>query len=445
MIYFDNNATTLVPQDVIKEAMKWVNVGNPSADHAGGKAARLMMQHFREYIGNTFGVDPCCRPRKEVAVALPLRADPVMNAATHVVPGWHAEDPNRYKIIFCSGASEGNAMVVQSIVASAKRYRGGVPHVVASAVEHKSILAMLEILSARGDITYSLVRPQVTGHILAEDVAAVLRPETCLACIMHANNETGAINPIEDISRVCHARNIPLHCDMVQTAGRIPPRIEELGIDSAVMSFHKFHGFPGAGAVILKQQLILGYHLEPIIPGSQNDGLRGGTENIIGIAAGYAALKQAMVGRPAKNAKILQHKQRILLGLSKQFRLRGYASYLAAPGSGVEIVIISPPENCLVNTILLSVVKRSNPRVCNQKIKQALEAEGCIISVGSACNTAAASASHVLYAMDADEFVRAGTLRISLGDATTAAEVDRFVKLFTRVVGIHLDGLGAKN
>ena len=457
MLYFDNNATTLVPQEVIDTAVKWVNVGNPSADHAGGRAAQKLMQQFRELLGQVFGVDPCCRPRIETQPAIQehmsLRdslAAATMDAATHVVPGWDSENPNKYKIIFCSGASEGNAMIVQSVVASARKYRGGTPHVIASAVEHKSVLATLEILAQRGDATYTLVPPRVSGHVAPEDVAEVIRPETCLACVMHANNETGAINDIRAIAEVCHAANIPFHCDMVQTAGRIPPNMTALSVDSAVISFHKFHGFPGAGAIILKQQLILGYHLTPIIPGTQNDGLRGGTENIVGIAAGYAALKYSMADRRAKNARILECKQRILVGLAKHFTLRKYARYVeetagfsetgssqaSAPGA-IQLVVISPPDNCLVNTILMSVVRRAPPKICNQKIKRALEAKKCIVSVGSACNTSSASASHVLYALGADEFVRAGALRVSLGDSVTLEDADRFVRVFVEVVREH--------
>ncbi len=437
MIYLDNNATTIVPQEVKDTALQWVNIGNPSADHAGGRAARQLMQQFREYIGGVFGIDPCCKPATEARNTLP-DTDQVMSAATHQIPGEGSDDPNRYKIIFCSGASEGNAMVIQSVVASARQYRNEIPHVVASAVEHKSIVATLKILSERGDATYTLVNPQITGHVLAEDIARAIRPNTCLACVMHANNETGAINPIAEISAVCHSRNVPLHCDLVQTAGRIAPQIADLGIDSAVMSFHKFHGFPGAGATIIKQQLILGYHIKAMIPGSQNDGLRGGTENIIGIAAGFAALKITMSSRREKNMRSLSQKREFLTRLSKYFRVRRYPDYVAGPAAGVEIVVISPERDCLMNTILLSVVRREPPRVCNQKIKKALENSGCIISVGSACNTAAASASHVLYALKADEFIRAGALRISLGDTTTQKNMDEFVKLFVGVVQAHL-------
>ncbi len=450
MLYFDNNATTLSPKSVCVEATRWVNIGNPSADHSGGKAARAMMEKFRRYLGDVYGISTCCPSRSEESSGDSARIDDVMSAATHVVFGVGSEDPSLYKVIFCSGGSEANATIIQSVVYSAKKYRGGTPHVIASQVEHKSVLAQLDILKSRGDADYTLVHVDLTGRVSPEDVAKAIREDTCLVCIMHANNETGTINPIREIAAVAHDANIPFHCDIVQTAGRIPPNFIDAGIDSASMSFHKFHGFAGAGALIIKQQLLMGHRLQALIPGTQNDGLRGGTENIVGIASGFAALKFSMqTPRSTQNAWTLARKHQIMSTLADAYPTRTYAEYVQDPAARnpsrthpIEIVFISGIKNCLPNTILLSVVHRGSPKVCNKKIKEALAREKCIISVGSACNTASASASHVLYALGADEFIRAGALRISLGDSTTPGDCMRFCGLFFRIIREHLISSG---
>jgi cysteine desulfurase len=258
---------------------------------------------------------------------------------------------------------------------------------------------------------------------------------------MHANNETGAINDIASIGAAAHRHNVPFHCDTVQMFGKHPLDPVRCGVDSFCISFHKLQGPPGVGALVIKQELISGWRVHPYIFGSQNAGLRGGTENLPGIGAAFAATKLTFIGRKEKNEQLLALKRYIVNELNMRMPARSYTQYLASSRGRVstpevELVFLcgANPAEYLPNTILLSVVKHTEPFICNSKLKQALEASGVVVSIGSACNTDSPKASHVLYAMGCDDLIRKGTLRITLGDQTTAAEAKQFVQTFLLTV-----------
>jgi cysteine desulfurase len=197
--------------------------------------------------------------------------------------------------------------------------------------------------------------------------------------------------------------------------------------------------------------MLTGYKLAPMIFGTQNAGFRGGTENLPGIGASFTATTVAMTARTSKNQAVAKLKAMILEGLSAAIPIRSFVSYQSNPRRihPIEIILFGSADGVindrnpathvasgdyLHNTILLSVIKKNPPEVCNTKIKLALEKKGIVISVGSACNTASPLASHVLYAMRADEYIRKGALRISLGDDNTVAEVKKFITEFLLVV-----------
>jgi cysteine desulfurase len=415
MIYLDNNATTIMPA-VVKTAMiEWCNRGNPSAGYASAKEARAMMNDLRLQLGRLCGFDACCPEKRDggsVASLLP-----------------------RYNVIFTSGASEANATVLHGVVAAHRERRGHVPHIVMSAIEHKSLLDMAKSYESRGIAAVTFVKPTPSGHIRPEDVAAAILPHTCLVCVMHANNETGAINDVAGIATVAHQRGVAFHCDTVQTFGKglcadIVPHV-----DSFCVSFHKLHGPPGVGALIIRQELLDGYKMPPLIFGTQCGGMRGGTENLPGIGAAAAATTLTMTSRTGKNTQLSRRKQMVMTGLAAQIRSMRYTEYVRGGAStGTMIVFMSASsEYYLCNTILLSVVN-SSKEVCNVRLKEALEAAGVVVSVGSACNTASSTASHVLYAMGADDAVRRGALRISLGDDTTDDQLATFVRVFIAII-----------
>lgn len=418
MIYLDNNATTIMPVTVMRAFLNWCNKGNPSSGYASAKEARAMMTEFREYIGNLCGIDPCCSENRDV------------NASN--------DRQRQYKIIFTSGASEANCMALGGIVDAYAEVTNKLPHIVISAVEHKSLLDMALSYEARGRAAVTYIAPTRSGHIRPEDVEAAITPNTCIICVMHANNETGAINDIRRIGAIAHKHNVPFHSDTVQTFGKFPINPVRDNVDSFCISFHKFHGPPGIGALVIKQLLLVGYKISPIVFGTQNEGLRGGTENLPGIGAAYAATKYSMENRANKNASMVRIKKYIMGELSARMPTETYARSTKdqkAARPEVEIIFLSgDSEFYLPNTLLLSVVKRSKPHICNSQIKNDLEAKGIVISVGSACNTASSKASHVLYSMGADEFIRKGALRITLGDETSMKDAKSFIQEFLPII-----------
>jgi cysteine desulfurase len=402
MIYMDCNAGTMMPPDVISEINKWFNKGNASASYETAQNCRTLMRNFRMFLRGALN-----------------------------------DKHEEFDIIFTSSASESNATVLRSIVHSFARYNGGVPHIISSAVEHKSIISCLEALNRLKLITYTLVAPNVAGRIEAQNVAAAIdthQNRVALVSIMHANNETGVINDVEAIGALCHSRGIVFHTDIVQTAGKMPPR-DLSGIDAMSMTFGKCLG-PISGALLLRSKLVKGYKLEALISGTQNENMRGGTENIPMIAGAFAGYKLTMMGRPNKNIKMAAMKSRIIAGLgSSHYPVVSFRAHQGGqvPRSGIYIIIIG--EATLPNTILFSVIKREGEEMCNTKMKEFLMSRGIIVSIGSACNTSSTKASHVLYAMGCDDLVRRGTIRVSLGDNNTDSECDTFVAAALEYIG----------
>jgi cysteine desulfurase len=427
MIYLDNNATTIMPAQVIAEMTKWCNLGNPSASYQSAARSRKMMENLRKYIAKACDFSVCCPEGRDVAPG-----------ATAEVAAKRA-NPAEYKVIFTSGASESNATIIHAVLLPylVKSQR---PHMVVSAVEHKSILDMVRKYEELGAVEVSWIAPIVSGHILARDVQAAIRENTALVCIMHANNETGAVNDIGAIGAIARKYGVPFHSDTVQTFGKCPVQPNRMFLDSFSISFHKVHGPAGVGALVVRQAFVEECALTPLIYGSQNEGMRGGTENVPGLAAAFAGLYYTFGRRDAAATTLGTLKKVLLTDLSKVYPIKPYAEYVSdgARPTGITIVVLSGVgDNYLPNTILLSVVRKSGPAVCNAKIKAELEKKKMIVAVGSACNTASPKASHVLYAMGADEYVRRGALRISMGTATTLADIRAFVAAFVGVLAKH--------
>jgi cysteine desulfurase len=381
MIYFDNNATTSMDGPTVAAMLRWINKGNPSASYKSAEECRALMDQFRAEL---------------------------------------ATPP--YYVVFCSGASEANAMAVESVLSATPS-----PHIVCSSVEHKSILAHLRHAEQQGRCQLTIVPAQPSGHITVESVRLALRGDTAAVFVMAANNETGAINDIEGMVAALPPE-IYFHVDCVQSYGKfgLPP-----GVTSASISFHKLGGPPGVGALIA-----LPGRVTPLIHGSQMNGLRGGTENMPGIAGAMAATAANFVDRAAKNARLAALKRAFVAGLRAKLPVITYAQYRSyrATRPVFECVLISGDAGYLPNTLLISLVLYYGERICNSSTKKLLEQNKIIVSVGSACNTASPYASHVLDAIGADQLIKSGALRISFGDQNTMAEVERAVAVFYGVL-----------
>ncbi len=386
-IYFDNNATTQMDSDAVKYMTEWLSAcSNPSGST------------FLSQAGKT-GIE---------------RTSAVVRSICKLTD---------HHIIYTSGASESNCTILHMVVNAWYKKTDKRPHIVATVVEHKATLMCLETLKC----DYTLVPVSKTGEAdLIAFTEAVKRPNTILSTVMYANNETGVINDIATFAEVSHEANVPFHTDAVQMFGKIPINIPALGIDALSMSFHKLRGPQGLGMLILNKRFVDGFALQAIICGTQQHGLRGGTENTPAIIGAGVALRKNFQDRGEKNKHLNRLKSALIQSLTQTYRVINYKNYPKTP-QGVFICVLG--ENTLPNTVLLSYVD-ANREFCNVKFKKYMEAHKIIISIGSACNTNSANASHVIVAMDAPPEVRRGVMRISFGDTNTLDEVEKFVKVF---------------
>jgi cysteine desulfurase len=287
----------------------------------------------------------------------------------------------------------------------------------------------LNSLSDRIDITYII--PNQYGIIDPLLIEQAIKPNTALITIMFANNEIGSINPIKTIGEIAHRHNIPFHTDAVQIFGKIRVDMPKFNIDALSASFHKFYGPMGVGLLIIKKSFINGYGLVAQINGTQQNGYRGGTENVPGIAGSLAAMKYTFTKRDEKNNHLLTLRNLFISLLSKHYTVVNYAD-LPKHGDKNCICIFGPTvdkqNSYLPNTILMSIIDYKHP-FCNVKFKKYLENKKIIVSIGSACNTKSDKASHVLNSLNAKDYVKRGVIRVSFGDYNTQKDVKKIIKV----------------
>ncbi len=455
LIYLDYNATTAMCKPAIAAMNEWLaKPANASSTSPLGIEAHKLIELARKYI------------------------------AAHC----HAKN---YRVIFTSGASESNCFIIRATVEAYKRLKHAKPHILTSLTEHKSVIKCCELLKSNGDADVTYLAPGASGCIPTSLVEHGLRDNTCLVTIMAANNELGCVNNLKEIGRIAHARNVPFHSDMVQVFGKYRINLPAHNIDAISASFHKLYGPKGSGLLVINDDLVNGYGLEGLISGTQEFGLRGGTENIAAIAGSFAALKSVFVNRAEKNSKLFTQREYIIRCIGARYTVMSYRDYIsslktaptgdtptstpsAAPKitpsstkskhknkakqesaehSGPRIIVLGPEykstsadaqstalPQVLPNTLMLAVVKdvSSPPMFCNLRLKDALGKVGVVISIGSACNTASPDASHVLDAIHAPEAIKAGVIRVSFGDTTTKRELDAFIAAFCNTVDAQM-------
>lgn len=403
LCYLDANATTFMPDIVINTMVKWTNKGNASAHYESAKECKDLMDTFRQLLVTEHGF-------------------------------------TNHSVIFTSGASESNSHILTSSVRSFMVKTGHIPHIIVSAIEHKSILACCEDLKNDGLCQYTkldiITDGSNYGTIHPETLEAAIKPNTCLISIMTANNETGIINDIPALTAVAHRHKIPFHTDCVQSFGKIGVYN---GVDACSISFHKLHGPPGLGCLILRNNFIEGYGLKALIAGSQNFGLRGGTENIPAIGASYAAYKYTYLKRREKNKYITLMMDFLKSLLCKYIECHYIDEYEVEKYTKNKLFWITNrnPNKVLCNTLLLAVYKDN---FCNIKMKEMLGSFGIIISIGSACNAASNKASDVVQSLNIPRELRSGILRISLTDNVTKQDIIKFVTHFLGLIdNVHYE------
>lgn len=359
VIYLDHAATT----PMCEQAVSWMSLGhslygNPSSMHWAGQATRDGVAAARGEVAKLFGCPP--------------------------------ED-----IVFTSGGSEAINLALYGTFA-ARGWRG---HLVTSAIEHSATLKCVETLRERG-VMVTVVPPTPGGHVNVDAVAHVLRDDTVLVSIMHANNEIGTIQPIEDITEIAHSRGIAVHVDAVQTAGKLP--INHLAAELISISAHKFGGPKGVGALRLSPD----HTLEPIIRGgAQENGRRAGTENIVGIMGmgGAAAQARQQLARTDFRRQIEDRRALLIAELNRIPDVRFH---------GVQ------PQ--MAETVSVSFAGVRGDALADQ-----LDALGICVSTGSACHAGSADPSHVLAAIGLDTEITRSTLRFSLSSSNLDSEMIR--------------------
>jgi cysteine desulfurase len=425
LIYLDNNGTTLICPSAERVLKNWLVCYNPSSNSRISKPVRLMIDKAKRFVLHHCYVTP----------------------ETHTV-------------LFTSGATESNCFILRSTASAYKRITGRKPHIVTSAFEHHSILECAESLENDRLIDFSLVLPNSHGIISPRSVERLIRPNTCLVSIMHANNEIGSLNDISAIGKISRNHRIPFHSDCVQTFGKIRIGLPHNNLDAISASLHKLYGPKGIGLLIINNDLIKGYQLRAQINGSQQGGLRGGTENVPAIISSMEAIRWTFSRRKEKNKKLLDMRNQLLRELRKHIKSVNYSDYMkhhnitnmrqssdekkdedrktdSSPFRNYELVILGPPEekisSYIPNTLFISLVKL-NGEFCNVKFKELLDKNKIIVSIGSACLTGSSKASHVLDALGAPDKIRKGIIRISTSDYTKEREVSTFIRRFLELL-----------
>jgi cysteine desulfurase len=358
-IYLDYNASTPVAPAVAAAVRAALDdgYGNPSSAHWAGAPAKALLERSRAQVAALLG----CRPEE---------------------------------IVFTSGGSEANNHAIKGLYFARA---GRQAHVVTQATEHPSVLEpcrFLERLGAR----VTRLPVDGAGRVDPADLERAMSPDTMLVSLMHANNETGTVQPIEDCARIARAHGVPFHTDAAQTVGKLPTRVDALGVDLLTVVGHKMYAPKGVGALYVRG----GLALEPLVHGAGHErGRRAGTESAL-LAAGLGAACE-LAQDLAWTGRVRVLRDRLWDGLRSRF--------------GERVVLNGHAEQRLPNTLNVSFVGHIGAEVL-------AAAEGVAASTGSACHTGRVEISPVLAAMGVSEAVGAGAVRFSLGRGTTAEEID---------------------
>lgn len=376
-VYADNAATTCVSKTALDAMMPYLTeqYGNPSSLYAFAQNSKEALENARKIVADIIGAQP-----KE--------------------------------IYFTSGGSEADN---QAIVSMAKvGALKGKKHLISTKFEHHAVLHTLKKLEKEG-FEVTLLDVHEDGVVRLEDLEAAVREDTALVTIMFANNEIGTVQPIKEIGEFCRARKIPFHTDAVQAAGHMPINVQEMNIDLLSMSGHKFHAPKGVGVLYAKTGMPLFNIIEG---GAQERGKRAGTENIPGIVALAAALKESVDNMEANTAKIIPMRDKLFAELSKipHSKLNGSLEH-HVPGT--------------VNMCFEGIEGES--------LLLLLDAKGVCASSGSACTSGSLDPSHVLLSLGLPHEVAHGSLRLSIGEYNTMEEIDHIIKVVPEVVSYLRD------
>ena len=371
-IYMDNAATTRVSEPVAQAMMPYLTevFGNPSSVHSFGREARKALDHARAQVGQALGAEP-----KE--------------------------------IYFTGCGTESDNWAIRG-AAYAHKDKGN--HIITTTIEHHAVLHTCEQLEKEGfEVTYLEVDEY--GRVDVKALEAAIRPTTVLISVMAANNEIGALEPIEEIGRIAREHKVLFHTDAVQAIGSVPFDVKRMNIDMLSLSGHKFHAPKGVGALYIRS----GVRIDRFIRGgAQERGQRAGTENLASIVGMGRAIELATQNLEAHNAKLSALRDRLIQGILSnipEVRLNGHPTMRLPGNVNVSIRYIEG------ESLLLS-----------------LDLKGIAASSGSACTSGSLDPSHVLLAIGLPHEIAHGSLRFSLSEENTEAEVDYVIDTLREIV-----------
>ena len=373
----------------------FVYADNAATTSVSKTALDAMLPYLTEYYGNPSSLYAFAQKATEA----------VAEARATVAACLGAASPR--EIYFTSGGSEADNQAIMS--AARLGARKGKKHLISTKFEHHAVLHTLKRLEKEG---YEVILLDVheDGVVRLEDVAAAIREDTCLVTIMFANNEIGTVQPITEIGALCREKGIPFHTDAVQAAGHMPIDVEKMNIDMLSISGHKFHAPKGVGALYCRKNIPLFNLIEG---GAQERGKRAGTENVAGIVAMAAALKESVDNMEEDSKKMIAMRDKLFAELSKipHSKINGSLEH-HVPGT--------------VNMCFEGIEGES--------LLLMLDAKGICASSGSACTSGSLDPSHVLLALGLPHEVAHGSLRLSIGEYNTMEEIDHICQVVPQVV-----------
>lgn len=361
--YLDHNATTPLAKEVRRAMARCLRKvhGNASSLHTAGRRARGIIDEARKSVAELLG----CAPEQ---------------------------------VLFTSGGTEANNTVIKGVFDAA-----GSGHIVTSKIEHESVLGACEQVEARGgEVTYLPARPD--GRVDPKELKGAVRSDTVLVSIMHANNETGVVQPVKEIAAICRERGVPFHTDAVQAYGKIPTLVDEIGCEFLSLSAHKINGPKGVGALYWRGNTKWTPHS---YGGSQESELRAGTEGVhqiagLGTAAGLRARRMAK-----ESVRLAGLRERVVAGVRKRYP---------------EVKINECTGHQLPGT-----VSATFPGKDGLRLLAGLDCYEVYVSIGSACTADRIEPSHVLLGMGRSEEEALSTIRISMGSTTRPGHIKYFL------------------
>lgn len=377
-VYLDNAATTPLDQRVLDAMLPFMteNYGNANSAHHLGQRAKVELEDAREKVAHIINAEPS-------------------------------------EVIFTSGGTESDNAVIKGVMAVS----GTKKELVTSHLEHHAVLHPIEMAKMQG-FKPVFVEPIECGRITAPKVEQVLTDQTALVSLMHVNNEIGCINEIKEIAQICTSKNILLHSDTVQSLGKIPLDVKELGLDFLSGSAHKIYGPKGVGIMYVKN----GSRWIPwMTGGSQERRRRGGTINVPGVIGFAKALELAVSEMDENTTKFNTLRKLLLTQLDEKLK-------------GCSYKINGPESDGVPHILNLSFTDEQGKGIDGEMLLLNLDIEGICVSNGSACTSGAVEPSHVLTGLGIEEKAAKSSIRVSFGKKNTEEDVLYFVEKLDSVL-----------